>query len=356
MGYSDRLVKFNCPGFIPEGWFWLLRSADLKRGQAKAIEFAGRDMAVYRGADGGVRAMDAYCPHMGAHLGDGIVAGNNLKCLFHNWDFDSAGRCVNMPGKKQSGSAPSIRTYKASEKYGLIWLWTGSLDTTESIPAIPELAGLEVDAAFGNRFIKNCHPNVVMINAIDANHFNTVHNLVLNLKMDKQVLSPHAVRFHNSTRVPKTTRLARLIGSFYAGPLTYDMTYWYGHTGSVTLGPDFLHFYIIFALRPLTDGRTEGQTILVTKKRRGVFGTLVNRFILALTTIVGNYFAKGDTIIFSKIKFNFKTPTAADQAIIEFIEHYEMQKPSAEFSLPQKTELKIATLSEERSISVSPQA
>ena len=54
-------------------------------------------------------------------------------------------------------------------------------------------------------------------------------------------------------------------------------------------------------------------------------GWLLNPIILFLTKLVGNYFAKGDTIIFSRIKFNFRTPLKADKAIIHFIEHYEGQ-------------------------------
>ena len=61
------------------------------------------------------------------------------------------------------------------------------------------------------------------------------------------------------------------------------MSYWYGSTGSVTVGPDFLHFHIIFALRADENGKTRGQTILVTKKRPGPLGWLFNRVLLFLT-------------------------------------------------------------------------
>jgi len=110
------------------------------------------------------------------------------------------------------------------------------------------------------------------------------------------------------------------------------MTYWWGHTGSVMVGPDFLHFYIIFALRPNLQGQTEGQTILVTKKRKGLLGFLINPMLLFATKMVGNYFAKGDTIIFSRINFKFQTPIRADKAIIDFVEHYEKQNRAAYFS------------------------
>jgi hypothetical protein len=170
-----------------------------------------------------------------------------------------------------------------------------------------------------------------MINAIDAHHFNTVHKLVVDLQMKTEVQDSRSIRFHNVNRVDQKTWFTRLISRFYAGALTYDMTYWYGHTGTVTLGPDFLHFYIMFALRPTIDGLTEGQTILLTKRRPGLVGAILNRILLAATKLVGNYFAKGDTVIFSKIRFNLRTPVAADQPILEFADHYEKQNPATIF-------------------------
>jgi hypothetical protein len=100
------------------------------------------------------------------------------------------------------------------------------------------------------------------------------------------------------------------------------MSYWWGSNGTVTLGPDFLHFYIMFALRPTADGRTEGQTVLITKRRSAA----VDRVLLFLTQIVGNYFAEGDTRIFRTIRFDLKTPIQADAAIVRFVGHLDKQK------------------------------
>ena len=70
----------------------------------------------------------------------------------------------------------------------------------------------------------------------------------------------------------------------------------------------------MFALRMLPGGKTEGQTILITKKRDGVGGRAFNRAVLAATKVVGDYFAKGDTQVFQTMQFDFKTPTKADHA------------------------------------------
>lgn len=315
---------FNHPQRFIQGWYWLLRSHDLPRGKVKAVSLLGRDLAVYRTFEGKVIAMDAYCPHMGAHLAEGKVEGESLRCFFHNWKFDKDGYCSEIPCLDKNLPV-KVATWHVQEAYGLIWLWTGN-EPKLPLPFVPELEHEEVDAYVSKIFIKECHPNVVMINAIDAHHFNTVHNFPVEIKFRSEIINPNVITFNNTTKGGKDSLLMRLIKPFYKEEGTYNMCYWYGSVGTVTLGPDFLHFYIMFALRMLKNGKTEGATILMTKRRQGVLGWLCNQLILFITALVGNYFAKGDTQIFKTIKFNLKTPIAADRSIIEFINHVERQE------------------------------
>jgi phenylpropionate dioxygenase-like ring-hydroxylating dioxygenase large terminal subunit len=332
MAYYEKINKFGVNGFVPEGWYWLVRSSDVQKGKAVPAKFLNMDFVLYRGEDGEVRAFDAHCPHMGAHLCDGFVEGNSIRCPFHFWKYDAKGMCTEIPAQKEVSNIPALKGHKVKEAYGLVWLWTGEADDTEEIPVIPELKGIPLDSTLGSNFVKNCHPNVVMINAIDIQHFQSVHQLIVDLDMKVTPLSSRCIQFSNCTPVPEINLFLKLAKRFYAKALTYEMTYWWGHTGSVMVGPDFLHFYIIFALRPTLDGKTEGQTILVTKERKGVFGTIVNPILLWATKQVGNYFAKGDTIIFSRINFKYRTPIRADKAIIDFVEHYEAQNRAPNYS------------------------
>lgn len=315
---------FNEASRVVEGWYWALRSDALKKGQVKSLNLLGRELAIFRGADGKVVALDAYCPHMGAHLAEGKVDGDGLRCFFHNWRFEQDGTCSDVPCAKGPVHT-SVDSWPTEEAYGLIWVWSGR-SPRQPIPFVPDLEGQQTDALLGNQFLKECHPNVVMINAIDAHHFNTVHNLPVDLEFDCDPVNENNMTFSNTTHMPSGNAFTRFAGRFYAGPLTYMMSYWFGSTGSVTVGPDLFHFHIIFALRPTADGHCEGQTVLVTKRRAGLVGKLFNKGVLFATNVVGKYFAKGDTQIFKTIKFNFKTPLKADKSIIQFIKHVEAQR------------------------------
>lgn len=318
---------FNNPSALIEGWYWLFRSHELKRGKVRAFNFLGKELAIYRGEDNRVVAMDAYCPHMGAHFAEGRVEGNSIRCLFHYWKFDNEGSCTEIPCQPTHDFVPKVKTYPIAEKYGLVWIWTGD-SARHPVPYVPEFKDQETASSLAGSFVKNCHPSVMMINAIDAQHFNSVHSIPVDLFLKPERITDNCINFNNQTHMPENNWWQRFVSRFYAGALTYNMSYWNASTGSVTVGPDFLHFHIIFALRPTLDGKSEGQTILVTKRREGFAGRILNGVLLYLTKLVGNYFAKGDTLIFKTIKFNFKTPIKADQAIISFIQHAEKQKLS----------------------------
>lgn len=323
---------FNRTDRFVEGWYWALPSHELKRGQIKPLRMLGRDLVIWRGQDGRPRIHDAYCPHMGAHLAEGTVDGNTLQCFFHHWRFDEAGSLIDIPCQEHVPKA-GIAAWPAEEKHGMIWLWAGSREAALPVPYIPELEGRDTRARLGNQFVKGCHPNVVMINAIDEQHFHSVHPLASSLAdglhFDIKDRSANCIMFDNDARVPDTNVVTRLLSKFYDGPLTYRMVYWNGTTGSVTVGPDACHFHIIFALRPNDDGHAEGQTILVTPKMSGLHGKIIDEVALVLTEIVGNYFAKGDTEVFQTIKWNFATPIKADRPIIQFMQHVERQAVSA---------------------------
>lgn len=306
---------------VVESWYWALASRDLTKGSVKPLNLCGRELALWRGEDGEVRCVDAHCPHMGAHLAEGRVRGNELQCFFHGWTFAGDGKLSTIPCQPRTPDV-CLRQWPVCERYGLIWVYTGETPTHD-VFEVPELRGKAVDWAHGTPFVKGCHPNIVMVNAIDEQHFTTVHRLPLNLSFAITEDSQQAISFDNQTHLPEGKLVTTLLGRFYGGPLTYKMHYQAGTTGSVTVGPDFLHFHIVFALRPTADGKTEGQTLLVTNRRPSVVGWLVNRVLLFLTKLVGDYFAHGDTKIFQTIRWHFQQPIAADRSIIRFIKHLE---------------------------------
>ncbi len=118
----------RCPFPIPYGWFCVLYSHEIKKGEIKIEKVFGKEWVLFRGEDGSVGMTDPYCPHLGAHLGHGgKVVDGNIQCPFHNWEFDSEGWCKKIPyGKVMPGIArkkPILKALPVVEKYGMIFAW-----------------------------------------------------------------------------------------------------------------------------------------------------------------------------------------------------------------------------------------
>ena len=88
---------------IPLGWYALEYSEQLAVGEVKALHYLGRELVLFRTESGQARVVDAFCPHLGAHLGHGgIVVGENIACPFHGWEFDGTGKCTEVPYHKKT--------------------------------------------------------------------------------------------------------------------------------------------------------------------------------------------------------------------------------------------------------------
>src|SRR5262249_39519343 len=77
-----RHRAFNNHEVLTEGWYPALPARALAREQARSVRIGYQRLVVYRGEDGRVRALDAFCPHMGADLANGKVVGDQIECYF----------------------------------------------------------------------------------------------------------------------------------------------------------------------------------------------------------------------------------------------------------------------------------
>lgn len=67
---------------------------DLPTGLGRAFEVGGRSLAVFRGREGDVFAVDGACPHKGGPLADGMLIGTQIVCPLHAFRFDGGtGAC-----------------------------------------------------------------------------------------------------------------------------------------------------------------------------------------------------------------------------------------------------------------------
>jgi phenylpropionate dioxygenase-like ring-hydroxylating dioxygenase large terminal subunit len=135
-------ARFPFP--VPDGWFVVAEARDLDPGQTMALHVFGTDVVLFRTADGEPRMVDAYCAHLGAHLGvGGKVEGACIRCPFHGWSYDGvSGRCTDIPygNTERIPTQAKVRSYPTIERNQMIWAWHhGNAEPPfYDVPEVPE--------------------------------------------------------------------------------------------------------------------------------------------------------------------------------------------------------------------------
>ena len=163
----------------PNGWFAVAYSDELGPGQVKPVHYLGRDFVVFRGEDGRARVFDAFCPHLGAHLGHGgKVVGNTLRCPFHGWRFDAdSGRCVDIPYAKHIPPKAEMHCWSVRELNGFVVMYfhaEGKAPDYEP-ERVPEIDDPNYVLHRKKEWTIDSHPQEIMENGVDFAHFTTLH-------------------------------------------------------------------------------------------------------------------------------------------------------------------------------------
>lgn len=168
---------------IPFGWFGLVFSDDVAPGQVKAISAFGKELVIFRTESGEAKVIDAYCPHLGAHLGHGgKVHGESIACPFHGWQFNGAGQCTAVPYAKNmppkvAGGKPAIFSYPTVERNRVIWAWyhPQQAEPSYDVIEIPEFADPEWGEIERFEWTFQTAVQEAAENSVDAAHFIFVH-------------------------------------------------------------------------------------------------------------------------------------------------------------------------------------
>ncbi len=172
------MARLNLP--YPNGWFAVSFSHELAVGEVKRLHFFGEEFVAFRGEDGTVRVLDAYCAHLGAHLGvGGTVEGNAIRCPFHGWKYNGeTGDCVDIPYAKKIPPKACVKTWPVMERNGMVLMHhhTDGAAPTWDPEIIPELDDPSYILHEKKEWELKTHPQEVMENGVDITHFQTLHS------------------------------------------------------------------------------------------------------------------------------------------------------------------------------------
>jgi 3-ketosteroid 9alpha-monooxygenase subunit A len=162
----------------PEGWFQVAYSADVARGQVVRLHYFGRELVLFRTESGAIQVLDAYCAHLGAHLGvGGKVIGEHLRCPFHAWEYGADGRCKKIPYSPQIPQAAAVATWPTKENSGLVLVWHSSVGNPPlwDAPELPEYGDPAWEGYIRYDWTINTSAQEICENAVDISHIPAVH-------------------------------------------------------------------------------------------------------------------------------------------------------------------------------------
>lgn len=173
----------------PTGWFQVAWSAEVPVGHVHRVTAFGEDLVTWRSRSGRATVMDAYCKHLGAHLGHGgTVVDETIQCPFHGWQWNPDGRNTAIPYADRPNLGRKIRTYPVVERNESIYIWH-DLEGREPYFDVPDVFTSWDDGTRAEDY-HPCHPRTTLVeerlhlhpqyvleNGVDFAHFGFVHKV-----------------------------------------------------------------------------------------------------------------------------------------------------------------------------------
>lgn len=123
-----------------QDWYPLALSRDVAAGTSAGTRVEGQEFVVWRDSKGAAHVWEDRCPHRGMKMSFGFVRGDHIACLYHGWEYDTAGQCRYIPAHPDLEVPKTIKIprFAVTEAGGIIW---GCFNEEDGeTPAAPELA------------------------------------------------------------------------------------------------------------------------------------------------------------------------------------------------------------------------
>lgn len=108
---------------IPTGWYNIGWSGELAPGGVLPLKYFGQELVAFRTAAGELSVLDAFCSHLGAHLGyGGKVIDDCIVCPYHGWEWNAEGYNTKIPYQDEPIKRP-MRKWTSLEQNGMMFVW-----------------------------------------------------------------------------------------------------------------------------------------------------------------------------------------------------------------------------------------
>ena len=173
---------------------------------AVSVELFGEQLVLFRDEKGVYGLLGRHCPHRGADLRFGRLEDGGLRCPFHGWLFDIAGKCLEQPAEPENSNFHTKinhTAYPCLERNGIIFAYLGPGDP----PPFPSFDCFVAPEAFTFAFKGHIDANWLQAVevGIDPAHASFLHRFF----EDKDPDEGYGQQFRDSTDEIPVTKLLR---------------------------------------------------------------------------------------------------------------------------------------------------
>ena len=172
--HADRRDAF--PGY-PRGWFVVALSEEITATAPHSMRYFGKDLIAFRDASGAAVVLNAYCPHLGAHLGQGTLEDGCIRCPFHAWKFNGEGACVEVPYAMRLPKRAAVGAHRVVERNGFVFVHYDprGREPEYEIPVVPQFGDPQWTGWQHGKLRMRTHSREILENVVDVAHFKPVH-------------------------------------------------------------------------------------------------------------------------------------------------------------------------------------
>jgi len=261
----------------PASWYLFCHARDLRDGPVPK-RILNRDLVAFRTESGRIAVLDASCSHLGANLGCGDIIGETIQCPFHNWRFETDGRCSHIPGSSAIPAFAHQRSYPVAELNGYVFFFNGA-QPLFPLPFFEDEEPQDFHAAKLFSFEADASWFMVAAQGFDRQHFETVHDRRLLSEPEVTCPSPFVRRNRWHAQIIGQTLPDRILKVVAGDTVSLTIHNWGGTFYTVkALFPRACNRFIV-SYRPIENNRTRFDVLVFVRRGLPELGLSARRWL-----------------------------------------------------------------------------
>jgi phthalate 4,5-dioxygenase oxygenase subunit len=219
---------------IRQYWIPALISSELPDpdGPPLRVHLLGENLIAFRDSAGRAGLLANHCAHRGASLFFGRNEEGGLRCVYHGWKYEVAGRCMDMPNEPTESTFKDrvhLMAYPCQERAGVIWAYMGPREERPSLPDL-EWISLPESHLHHSKIFRECSWVQALEGDIDSSHVSFLHSSVGRPKLEEawQREGSRFWEYEHGDRSPRLEVVTTPYGAIYGARRNaeVDTYYW----------------------------------------------------------------------------------------------------------------------------------